>query len=183
MNICDKSSDIPPPLFRTKNAEYLTYGDALSELPPAVIGAEVIPVIRATLDLHRDEQSDERLYAVTSLLGHGLGYALGLKLSKSHDLSGTAGIMIWVLPYLAHGATAGLVVLTESEGFARTYPTIFLAMDLALTYFCYKTFAEKATKIGKVDIPNFNIAVNPMCFVLKDKSARRVPFLTVSYRF
>lgn len=170
-------------LFLSKNAECLTYGDALFELRTAVIGAEVIPLILATFDLHREEQLDERIYAATSLAGHGLGYALGLKLTRKYDLSGAAGIMMWILPYLAHSATAGLVILTESEGFAKSYPVIFLTMDLALTYVSYKAFAKKAIEIGKVDVPNFNIAINPMCFVLKDRAARGVPFLTVSYKF
>jgi hypothetical protein len=170
-------------LLLSRSAEYLTYGDALFELRTAVMGAEIVPLILATFDLHREEQSDERIYAATSLVGHGLGYVLGQKLARRYNLSGAAGTMMWILPYLAHGATAGLVVLTESEGLAKSYPAIFLTMDLALTYFSYKVFAEKATEIGKVDVPNFNITVNPLCFVLKDKDARGIPFLTVSYKF
>ncbi len=170
-------------LLLSKNSENLTYGDALFELRTAVKGAEIIPLIITTFDLHREEQTDERIYAATSLVGHGLGYALGSRLTRQYDLSGAASTLIWILPYLAHGATGGLVVLTESEGFAKSYPAIFLTMDLALTYVCYNTFAEKATTIGKTDGPNFNIMVNPMCFVLKDKGAQGVPLLMVSYRF
>lgn len=170
-------------LFLSKNAEYLTYGDALFELRTAVMGAEVIPLLLATYDLHREEQSDERIYAAVSLAGHVLGYGLGLRLTRSHDLSGAAGIMMWIVPYLAHATTAGFGVLVDSEGFWKTYPTIFLLTDLSLTYLSYKAFAEEATAIGTLDAPKFNISINPMCFVLKDEHAHRVPFLTFSYRF
>ena len=170
-------------LFLSNNSTNLTYGDALFEFRTAILGAEALPLILATYDLHRDEQTNGRIYAVTSLIGHGLGYALGRKLTEKYDLSGTAGILTWIVPYLAHGTTAGLMVLAESEGLWKSYPVIFLTTDLALTYVCYKTFAEKTTKMGKADAHNFNIAVNPMCFMLKDKVGCKMPFLMVSYNF
>ncbi len=170
-------------LFFPKNSDDLTFGDALFELLTGIMGAEFMPLILATFDLHREEQTDEKIYAVTSLLGHGLGYVWGRKMTRRYDLPGTAGVLMWILPYLAHGATAGLVVLTESEGFAKSYPAIFLTMDLALTYVCYTTFAEKATKTGNAHAPKLNIAVNPVCFMLKDKVGCKIPFLMVSYNF
>jgi len=170
-------------LILSKNAEYLTYGDALFELRTAVIGSELMPLLLATYDVHREEQSDERIYAAISLAGHALGYGLGLRLTRSHDLSGAAGMMMWIVPYLAHATTAGFGVLIDSEGFWKTYPAIFLVTDLSLTYLSYKAFAEKETRIGRLDAPKFNIAVNPMCFVFKDDATHRIPFLTFSYRF
>ena len=39
--------------------------------------------------------------------------------------------------------------------------------------------------VRKADIPNFNMSVNPMCFVLKDKNKvfENMPFLMFSYNF
>ncbi|MCK4420573.1 hypothetical protein KAW18_16995 [candidate division WOR-3 bacterium] len=170
-------------LFLSKNSENLTFGDALFEFRTGVLGAEVLPLILATYDLHREEQTDERIYAASSLLGHGLGYVLGRKLTRDYDLSGASGIMIWILPYLAHGAAGGLVVLTENEGLIKSYPVIYLSMDIALTYLAYKAFAQKTIGIGKSDVPNFNMAINPMCFILKGKSTSKVPFFMMSYNF
>jgi len=170
-------------LFLSKNVDYLTYGDALFELRAAVLGAEALPLLLATFDLHRQEQTNERIYATISLVGHGLGYLLGKKLTRDYDLSGAAGVLTWILPYLAHGATGGLAALTESEGLLRSYPAIFLTMDLALTYVCYRAFAQKATRVGKVDVPKFNMEVNPMCFLFKNNRVGNVPIVTVSYHF
>ncbi len=170
-------------LFLSRHSENLTYGDALFELRTAIIGAELVPLLMATYDLHREERSDERIYAATSLAGYGLGYLLGRKLSRDYDLSGTAGVFTWLIPYLAHSATGGLIALTESEGLARSYPAIFLAIDLPLTYFCYKIFAERSTKYSSADVPNFNVAVNPAYFLIKDRSQQNVPIVSVSYRF
>lgn len=170
-------------LFLSRHSENLTYGDALFELRTAIIGAELVPLLMATYDLHREEQSNERIYAATSLAGYGLGYWLGRKLSRDYDLSGAAGVFTWLIPYLAHSATGGLIVLTESEDLARSYPAIFLAMDLPLTYFCYKIFAERSTKYSSADAPNFNVAVNPAYFLIKDRSQQNVPIVSVSYRF
>jgi hypothetical protein len=170
-------------LFLSRHSENLTYGDALFELRTAIIGAELVPLLMATYDLHREERSDERIYAATSLAGYGLGYLLGRKLSRDHDLSGTAGVFTWLIPYLAHSATGGLIALTESEGLARSYPAIFLAIDLPLTCFCYKIFAERSTKYSSADVPDFNVAVNPAYFLIKDRSQQNVPIVSVSYRF
>jgi len=54
-----------------------------------------------------------------------------------------------------------------------------------MTYVGYKAFAEKSIDVGKADIPNFNMSINPMCFVLKDKNKNfsNMPFLTFSYNF
>lgn len=170
-------------LFLSRHSENLTYGDALFELRTAIIGAELVPLLMATYDLHRQEQSNERIYAATSLAGYGLGYLLGRKLSRDYDLSGTAGVFTWLIPYLAHSTTGGLIALTESEGLARSYPAIFLAMDLPLTYFCYKIFAERSTKYSGADVPNFNIAINPAYFLIKNRSQQNVPIVSISYHF
>ncbi|MBN1695371.1 hypothetical protein JW879_08225 [candidate division WOR-3 bacterium] len=172
-------------LFMSKDAENLTFGDALFELRTSTIGAEALPLILWTIDLHRNENSDERVYAALTLVGHGAGYLWGHKLSRDNDLPGAAGVMTWLLPYLAHAATGGIAVLVDKEGFLDTYPTIFLTMDVLLTSICYKAFAKKSLDIGKADIPNFNMSVNPMCFVLKDKNKtfENMPFITFSYNF
>lgn len=170
-------------LYLSRKSDYLTYGDALFEFRTAVMGAEFVPLLLATVDLHRGEQTDERVYATLSLAGYSVGYMLGKKLTRDHDLSGAAGVLIWILPYLAHGATGGLVALTESDGLAKSYPAIFLTIDVALTYVCYKAFAEKAGRIGKADFPRLNISLNPLCLLSKDNTFARVPLCSVSYRF
>jgi len=172
-------------LFVSKNSEDLTFGDALFELRASTMGAEVLPLILATIDAHRNENSDERVYAALSLAGHGVGYLWGNKLSRDYDLPGAAGVMTWLLPYLAHTATGGIAVLVDNEGFLDTYPAIFLTMDVMLTCICYKAFAKKSIDVGKADFPNFNMSINPMCFVLKDKNKifENMPFLTFSYNF
>ncbi len=170
-------------LFFSRHSENLTYGDALFELRTAIVGAELVPLLLATYDLHRQEQSDERIYAATSLAGYGVGYLLGRRLSRDYDLSGAAGVFTWLIPYLAHSATGGLIALTESEDLARSYPAIFLAMDLPLTYFCYKMFAKRSTKYSSSDVPGFNVAFNPAYFLIKDRSQQSVPIVSLSYRF
>jgi hypothetical protein len=172
-------------LFFSQNSEDITFGDALFELRTSTIGAEALPLILWTIDLHRNENSDERVYAALSLVGHGVGYLWGNKLSRDYDLPGAAGVMTWLLPYLAHTATGGIVLLSDSEGLLNTYPAIFLTMDVLLTSICYKAFAKKSIDVGKTDFPDFNMSINPMCFVLKDKNKtfENMPFLTFSYNF
>jgi hypothetical protein len=170
-------------LFLSKNDDYLTYGDATFELRTAIIGAEFVPLIMATFDLHREEMTDERIYAATSLAGFGLGYIWGRKLSRDYDLSEGAASMTWLIPYLAHTATGGLIALTESEDLARTYPVIFLAMDLPLTYICYKTFAQKPTEYGSADTRRFDVAFNPAFFMLRGRTKGNIPLVAVSYYF
>lgn len=170
-------------LFLSRKAGDLTYGDALFELRTAVIGAEALPFVLATYDLHRHEESNERVYAAVSLAGYGLGYLLGQKLTREYDLTGASGFLTWLIPYLAHGATGGLVALTESEGLARSYPAIFMTVDIALTYVCYRAFAQKATRLGKIDGPKFNVAVNPAAIVFRDMCPVELPVVSVEYHF
>jgi len=172
-------------LFLSRNSEDLTFGDALFELRTSALGAEALPLILATFDLHRDESSNERIYAALSLLGHGVGYLWGNKLSRDYDLPGAAGVMVWILPYLAHATTGGLAVLADNEGVLNSYPAIYITTDILMTYLSYKAFAKKSIDVGKADIPNFNMSINPMCFVLKDKNKNfsNMPFLTFSYNF
>ncbi len=173
-------------LFLSRNSEDLTFGDALFELRLGALGAEALPLILATIDLHREgSNTDERVYAALSLLGHGVGYLWGNKLSRDYDLPGAAGAMVWLLPYLAHATTLGFAVLADNEGVLNSYPAIYLTTDILMTYVGYKAFAEKSIDVGKADIPNFNMSINPMCFVLKDKNKNfsNMPFLTFSYNF
>jgi hypothetical protein len=173
-------------LFFSQNSEDLTLGDALFELRMSTIGAEALPLILTTFDLHsNDIDIDERVYGGLSLLGHGVGYLWGNKLGRDYDLPAAASVMTWLLPYLAHAATGGIAILVDKEGFYDTYPAIYLTMDVLLTGICYKAFAKKSINMGKVDIPNFNMSINPMCFVLKDKNKtfENMPFLTFSYNF
>jgi hypothetical protein len=173
-------------LFFSRNSEDLTLGDALFELRTGVMGAEALPLLLATYDLHSDVNISPSVYAGLSLLGHGAGYMLGNKLSREFDLSGAGGVMIWLLPALAHGFTGSLVFLSDSEGLARTYPTIFLTTDVLLTYFCYRNFAEKPLKTGQANTtPHFNLALNPLSFVCKDKNKtfENMPFMMFSYEF
>jgi len=172
-------------LYLSRNSENLTFGDALFELRLSALGAEALPLILATVDLNRNEWSDERVYAGLSLLGHGVGYLWGYKFTRDYDLPGAAGAMVWVLPYLAHATTGGLALLTDSEKFLDFYPAIYLGTDILLTFACYKAFAKKSTDVGKADVPNFNISINPMCFMFKDKDKNfgKMPFLMFSYNF
>jgi hypothetical protein len=172
-------------LYLSRNSGNLTFGDALFELRMSAMGAQALPLILNTIDRNRDEWSDESVYAGLSLLGYGVGYLWGYKFTRDYDLPGAAGVMVWILPYLAHATTGGLVLLSDSEGFRDSYPAIFLGTDILLTFACYKAFARKSTDMGKADIPNFNISVNPMCFMFKDKDKNfgKIPFLTFSYSF
>jgi hypothetical protein len=172
-------------LFLSRNSEDLTLGDALFEFRAASMGAEALPLILMTYDLHREEASDPRIYAALSLAGHGAGYLLGHKLSRDYDLSGSGGVMIWMLPYLAHGATAALTFLGENEGLQRSYPAIFLTTDFLLTYVYYKAIAKKPLEMGQADTPNFNLALNPVGLICRDKNKtfENMPFLMFSYRF
>lgn len=58
-------------------------------------------------------------------------------------------------------------------------------MDVFLTYVCYNAFAEKSIKVGKAKTPDFNISINPKCFMLEEtnKNPVNMPFLTFSYHF
>jgi hypothetical protein len=175
-------------LFFSRNAENLTFGDALFELRMSAMGAEALPLILATIDSYREgSNTDDRVYAGLSLLGHCVGYLCGYKFTRDYDLPGAAGVMVWILPYLAHATTGGLVLLSDSEGFSDAYPAIYLGTDILLTFACYKAFAKKSTDVGKADIPNFNISINPMCFMFKDKDKdknfSKMPFLSFSYNF
>jgi hypothetical protein len=173
-------------LFLSRNSDNLTFGDALFELRLSAIGAEALPLILATIDLNREgSNTDERVYAGLSLLGHSLCYLWGYKFTRDYDLPGEAGVMIWILPYIAHATTGGLAILYDSETFLNFYPAIYLGTDILLTFACYKAFARKSTDVGKANIPNFNISINPMCFMFKDndKNFARMPFLSFSYNF
>ena len=117
-------------LLLSKDAKNLTFGDALFEFRTSTMGAEALPLILGTIDLHRNENSDERVYAALSLVGHGVGYIWGNKLSRDYDLPGAAGVMTWLLPYLAHAATGGIAVLVDNEKFLDSYPAIYLTMDV-----------------------------------------------------
>jgi hypothetical protein len=172
-------------LFFSRNAEDLTFGDALFELRLSAMGAQALPFILNTIDRNRDKWSDERVYAGLSLLGYGVCYLWGYKFTRDYDLPAAAGVMVWILPYLAHATTGGLVLLSDNEKVRDFYPAIYVGTDIALTFACYKAFAGKSTGFGKADIPNFNISINPMCFMFKDKNEYfgKMPFLYFSYNF
>jgi hypothetical protein len=172
-------------LFFSRKSEDLTLGDALFELRMSAMGAEALPLILATVDRNRDEWSDERVYGGLSLLGHGVGYLWGYKFTRDYDLPGAAGVIVWLLPYIAHATTGGLALLSDNETILDFYPAIYLTTDVLLTFVCYKTFARKSTEVGKADIPDFNFSINPMCFILKDKNKNfgKMPFLMFSYSF
>ncbi|MBE0433315.1 hypothetical protein IBX73_07610 [candidate division WOR-3 bacterium] len=104
-------------------------------------------------------------------------------MARDHDLSGRAGALTWVLPHLAHGATAGVVVLTESEALARSYPAIYLALDLGLTYVCYKAFAQRGDRIGKAYVPRLNVSFSPVYLVKRDDAFSGIAFCSMSYLF
>lgn len=170
-------------LYLFRKSEYLTYGDALFELRTSIIGAQTIPLILASIDLHRDEASDEKIYVITSLAGFSAGYYIGNKLSKGHDLSGPSAFLTYLLPYLAHGLTGGLTVLFESDGFTYSYPIIFSISEIGLTYFAYKKFAKKDVGSTHFEKGSFNFFVNPLCLLAKEEINNKLPLLAISYSF
>ena len=173
-------------LFFSGNSEDLTLGDALFELRTGTIGAAALPLLLATVDLHAEANINSNVYAGLSLLGHGAGYMLGNKLSRDYDLSGAGGTMLWLLPALAHCFTGSIVFLSDSEGVAKTYPTIFLTTDVLLTYYLYRNFAEKPLKTGQADTsPHFSMGVNPLGLIYKDenKTFENMPFFMFAYEF
>lgn len=172
-------------LFLSQNSENLTFGDALFKFRMSTLGAEALPIILLTVDLNSDKLMDECIYAALSLIAHSVGYFWGNKLSKDYDLPGAAGVMVWILPYLAHATTGGLALITDSEDFLKFYPSIYLATDFLLSYVSYKAFSKTSINVGKADIQDFKVTFNPMCFVLKEKNKKfgNMPFLTFSYNF
>ena len=173
-------------LFLSRNSEGLTLGDALFELRAGVIGGEALPLLLATYDLHSGENINSGVYAGLSLAGHGVGYWLGQKLSREHDLSGSGGVMLWLVPYLAHAATAGITFFSDNEGLQKSYPAIFLTTDVLLTLAYYKSMSKEPVEMGKADaVPDFNMAINPLGLICKDqnKSFENMPFFMFSYRF
>jgi len=172
-------------LFSSTRSNYLTYGDALFELRTSMFGAQFIPLCIASYDLFREEASDLKIYAGTSLIGFVGGYILGNKLSRENDLSGPAAFLTYLMPYLAHGLTGGLTLIIDEEGksIARAYPLIFLATDLGLTYFAYDRFVEKHANARHIEKGGFNFYFNPIGFVTNDQFLSKLPFVAFSYSF
>lgn len=125
-------------LFLSKDADYLTLGDALFELRLSMLGAETGPLI--LLSLYPD--SPLSLVLSTSVIGLSLTQFLGMQLSRKYDLSFTASALNFLLPYLAHGAVASIGLLLKSKTFWQFYPIVFLATDYYISWRIYQLFRK-----------------------------------------
>ncbi len=170
-------------LYFSRHSENLTSGDAIFELRSCMIGAQTIPMILLSTDLHSDDDIDLRIYAVTSLAGYAAGYYIGMKLSERYDLTEDAGGFTFLLPYLVHGVTAGIGVLVADDAYWETYPIIYSVLDIGATYIVYKNMAKKATVNPDHEGSGFNFMFNPVPLVAKNTILRTAPIAGISYRF
>lgn len=176
-------------LYFSRNAQDLTYGDALFELRTMMIGSQTIPLILASVDLWNGASSiDNRIYSATALAGFVAGYYLGYKLTAKYDLSGPSGIFTFLIPYLAHGLTAGTGTLINSGVssdyfYWKAYPIIFSVVDIGLTAYVYKSMAKPQTRVGMRERGNFNFYLNPAPLFTKNEVIRSMPIAGFQYNF
>lgn len=176
-------------LFLSRNAQDLSYGDALFELRTSIIGGQTIPLILASVDLWNGAPSiDNKYYSATALAGWVAGYYLGYKLTSKYDISGPSGIFTYLIPYLAHGLTAGTGVLISSDinsnyFYWKAYPIIFSVVDIGLTAYVYKSMAKPQTQVGMRERGNFNFYLNPVPLFAKNEILRKMPICGVRYNF
>jgi hypothetical protein len=171
-------------LFLSRNAQDLTYGDALFELRTAIIGSQTIPLILLSFDLYNGTNSiNEKIYSATALAGFAAGYYLGYKFTAKNDLSGASGFFTYLIPYLAHGLTAGTGVLISKESFTKAYPIIFSVVDIGLTAYVYKSMAKPQTQLGMREKGNFNFYLNPAPLFTKNEVIRSMPIAGFQYNF
>lgn len=143
-------------MFIARNKKNISFGDALFETRTTTIGSEILPAILWTYDNFNNSDVQLRTYAAVSLLGHIGGYWLGDKLTRENDISLTTAILTYLIPSLAHLFTAGVLALSNSDVFLKSYPTIFMITDVGLTYVVYKTFKDLGVETGKNESNNIN---------------------------
>jgi len=176
-------------LYLSRNAQDLTYGDALFELRTMMIGSQTIPLILASVDLWNGAPSiDNKLYSATALAGFVAGYYLGYKLTSKYDISGPSGIFTYLIPYLAHGLTAGVGTLINSGVssdyfYWKAYPIIFSVVDIGLTAYVYKSMAKPQTQVGMRERGNFNFYLNPAALLTRNEIIRSMPIAGFQYNF
>lgn len=171
-------------LYLSRHDDRVTKGDAIFELRSCMIGAQTIPLILLGTDLFDDgDDTDLRIYAVTSLAGYAAGYAIGLALSRKYDLDDKDAGFTFLLPYLVHGVTAGIGVLAADDSYWKAYPMVYSALDIGLTYFVYKSLAKKSAGDPDRGGTGFNYIINPVPLFVKDPALRAAPVAGISYRF
>ncbi|HEX7318950.1 MAG TPA: hypothetical protein VF399_01165 [bacterium] len=183
-------------LFLSRNSEYLSFGDALFEMRTGIIGGQTIPLILLSFDLYNGRESsfNDRIYAATSLAGFAVGSYIGLQSSKVNNLSAASGVFTYVIPYLAHGLTAGIGVLMESDPsseanwYWRAYPITFSVLDIGMTYYIYKAFAKKEMTGMKHDRHDqekmgLNFYLNPAPLFYRNEFIRKMPVAGLSWNF
>jgi len=176
-------------LYLSRNAQDLTFGDALFELRTSIVGSQTIPLILASVDLWNGASSiDNKIYSATALAGFVAGYYLGYKLTSKYDISGPSGIFTYLIPYLAHGLTAGTGTLINSGVssdyfYWKAYPIIFSVVDIGLTAYVYKSMAKPQTQLGMREKGNFNFYLNPAPLFTKNEIIRSMPIAGFQYNF
>lgn len=127
-------------LYLSKDANYLTFGDALFELRLSLLGAEAGPMI--LWSLYPDASRD--LFLTISAVGLTLSQILSMQLSRKYDLSFTAAALNFVLPYLVHSAILGIGILIVPETLWHYYPLVFITADGYLSWKIYQMFRKPA---------------------------------------
>jgi len=175
-------------LYLSRNAQDLTFGDALFELRTMMIGSQTLPLILLSVDAFTGGETDidGRIYSGSALAGFAVGYYLGYKLSSNYDLSGPSGVFSYLIPYLAHGLTAGIgTIVQESSDYFywKAYPIIFSIVDIGLTAYVYKSMAKPQTQVGMRERGNFNFYLNPAPLFTKNQVIRSMPIAGFLYNF
>jgi hypothetical protein len=177
-------------LYFSRNAQDLSYGDALFELRTSMLGSEAIPLILLSIDFYNGTSSsiDKKIYSGTALAGFVVGYYIGYKLTAKYDISGPSGIFTYLIPYLAHGLSLGTGALIDPDfnsgsSYWRAYPIIFDVVDIGLTAYVYKSMAKPQTQVGMRERGNFNFYLNPAPLFAKNEILRKMPICGVQYHF
>ncbi len=123
-------------LWGSRHDTLLTTGDALFELRMAIIGGEFLPSLILSYDLARGSSSSGQLYAGASLAGHLVGLTLGRYLSRRYDLSVPGALVTFLVPFLAHSFTGGLMLLLKPN--PAVYPVLFITTEVGITTLAYR---------------------------------------------
>jgi hypothetical protein len=177
-------------LYFSRNSQDLSYGDALFELRTMMIGSQTLPLILLSVDAFTGGETDIdlKIYSATAIAGFAAGYYLGYKLTAENDLSGPSGVFTYLIPYLAHGLTAGIgTIVNSSESsdyfYWKAYPIIFSVVDIGLTAYVYKSMAKPQTQAVIQDQGGFNFYLNPAPLFTKNQVIRSMPIAGFQYHF
>ncbi len=133
-------------LVLSRKTPSLTLGDALFELRLSIIGGEFGPALLTSLF---GDRVSRKILLATSLIGQVSAQFLAQQLSVRYDLSVSGALLNALVPYLAHGVTAGVGVLLGSDLYWRSYPILFLATDLGLTWRLYQAFRKPQGSLAR----------------------------------